>query len=408
MPRRRGRGRSWRRRRTCPSSDVAVGTTHNHSVPVTFELGGAWIRRNRELVDPYVETVFDGIGRAAAAAAGELRPVRVGSAAGSSPLAVNRQDDDAGRAGRGRPERERGRRPHADGCPARRRGRQPRRHDRPLRVPPDHPRTGQHVGDARVPGDREAGRRGGARRALPLRAGRVRRRRAVASCSCRTCRCTGDSARMLGHEAAATAFRASWRALSASGCGRARPLRGSRRSSTSPTHEPDGTVRSPPRRSRCRCADDLGDPARGGSRRSDARTRPTPHGPRARRRPRCASSPCGRSSPGCAPSAARARRASRPTRCSSTGSGSGRSRCSAFPSSSSARSGWRSVTRRASGTTLVVGLLERLSQLPADGRGAAARRLRDRHLALPARRGRARDGLGGQGARGAAMSRRGS
>ena len=25
---------------------VAAGTTHNHSVPVTLELGGAWIRRN--------------------------------------------------------------------------------------------------------------------------------------------------------------------------------------------------------------------------------------------------------------------------------------------------------------------------------------------------------------------------
>jgi Neutral/alkaline non-lysosomal ceramidase, N-terminal len=74
-----------------PVEHVAVGTTHNHSVPVTFELGGAWIRRNRELVDPYVESVFAGIGRAAAAAAGELRPVRVGSAAGRSPLAVNRR-----------------------------------------------------------------------------------------------------------------------------------------------------------------------------------------------------------------------------------------------------------------------------------------------------------------------------
>ena len=38
-----------------PEENVAVGTTHNHSVPVTLELGGAWIRRNRELVAPYVE-----------------------------------------------------------------------------------------------------------------------------------------------------------------------------------------------------------------------------------------------------------------------------------------------------------------------------------------------------------------
>jgi len=70
---------------------VAVGTTHNHSVPVTLELGGAWIRRNRELVAPYVESVFDAIGRAAADAAAALRPVRVGAGRGSSPLAVNRR-----------------------------------------------------------------------------------------------------------------------------------------------------------------------------------------------------------------------------------------------------------------------------------------------------------------------------
>jgi len=70
---------------------VAVGTTHNHSVPVTLELGGAWIRRNRELVAPYVESVFDAVGRAAADAAARLRPVRVGAARGSSPLAVNRR-----------------------------------------------------------------------------------------------------------------------------------------------------------------------------------------------------------------------------------------------------------------------------------------------------------------------------
>lgn len=70
---------------------VAVGTTHNHSVPVTVELGGAWIRRNRELVAPYVESVFDAIERAAADAAGSLRPVRIGAATGCSPLAVNRR-----------------------------------------------------------------------------------------------------------------------------------------------------------------------------------------------------------------------------------------------------------------------------------------------------------------------------
>lgn len=74
-----------------PVEHVAVGTTHNHSVPVTLELGGAWVRRNRELVGPYLESVLDSIGRAAAAAVTRLEPVRVGSAVGSSRLAVNRR-----------------------------------------------------------------------------------------------------------------------------------------------------------------------------------------------------------------------------------------------------------------------------------------------------------------------------
>jgi neutral ceramidase len=74
-----------------PVDSVAVGTTHNHSVPVTLELGGAWIRRNRELVAPYVESVFEAIGRSAAEASAAMRPVRVGAATGRSPLAVNRR-----------------------------------------------------------------------------------------------------------------------------------------------------------------------------------------------------------------------------------------------------------------------------------------------------------------------------
>jgi hypothetical protein len=74
-----------------PVESVAVGTTHNHSVPVTLELGGAWIRRNRELVAPYVESVFEAIGRAAVEASSSMRPVRVGAATGRSPLAVNRR-----------------------------------------------------------------------------------------------------------------------------------------------------------------------------------------------------------------------------------------------------------------------------------------------------------------------------
>jgi hypothetical protein len=74
-----------------PDDRVAVGTTHNHSVPVTVELGGAWIRMNRELVAPYVETIFDAIGRGAAEAVKAMRPVRVGTGTGTSPLAVNRR-----------------------------------------------------------------------------------------------------------------------------------------------------------------------------------------------------------------------------------------------------------------------------------------------------------------------------
>ena len=160
-----------------PAERVAAGTTHNHSVPVTLELGGAWIRRNRELVAPYVESVFDAIGRAAADAAASLQPVRVGSAQGSSPLAVNRRmTAPDGRAAVG-PQPGRRLRPDADRRPPRRRRRPPRRHDRPLRLPPDRARPRQQVRDARVPGDRQARRRGGSRRPLPLRPGSVRRRR---------------------------------------------------------------------------------------------------------------------------------------------------------------------------------------------------------------------------------------
>ena len=74
-----------------PAERIAVGTTHNHSVPVTLELGGAWIRTNRELIGPYVDSVFDALGRAAAEAVAALQPVRVGTGVGTSPLAVNRR-----------------------------------------------------------------------------------------------------------------------------------------------------------------------------------------------------------------------------------------------------------------------------------------------------------------------------
>ena len=58
------------------------GTTHNHSVPVTLELGGAWIRRNRELVAPYVESVFEAIGRGCRASA-SMRPSASGPPRGA-------------------------------------------------------------------------------------------------------------------------------------------------------------------------------------------------------------------------------------------------------------------------------------------------------------------------------------
>ena len=161
-----------------PAESVAVGTTHNHSVPVTLELGGAWIRRNRELVEPYVESVFEAIGHAAAEAAASTAPRPCRDREGALAARGQPAHDDARRARRRRARSRRRLGPHAHRRPPRRRRRPARRHDRPLRLPSDHPRTGQHVRDTRVPGHREARRRGRGRRALPLRPGSVRRRRA--------------------------------------------------------------------------------------------------------------------------------------------------------------------------------------------------------------------------------------
>ena len=161
-----------------PVESVAVGTTHNHSVPVTLELGGAWIRRNRELVVPYVESVFEAIGQAAAEASASMRPVRVGAATGRSPLAVNRRmTTPDGRAAVGLD-------PDGVSDPTLTVVRLDGGDDRPVATivhyacHPDHPRAGQHVRDSRVPGHREARRRGRGRRALPLRPGSLRRHRA--------------------------------------------------------------------------------------------------------------------------------------------------------------------------------------------------------------------------------------
>ncbi len=70
---------------------VAVGTTHSHAAPVTGGITGSWIRTGRELVAPYVERVVDSLEGATLEALAALRPVRVGSARGTSPLAVNRR-----------------------------------------------------------------------------------------------------------------------------------------------------------------------------------------------------------------------------------------------------------------------------------------------------------------------------
>jgi hypothetical protein len=74
-----------------PIECVSVGVTHSHCGPVTGGVNGAWIRQGRDQVAPYVERVMGALAEAAAEAAGSLRPVRVGSATGTSALAVNRR-----------------------------------------------------------------------------------------------------------------------------------------------------------------------------------------------------------------------------------------------------------------------------------------------------------------------------
>ena len=195
---------------------------------------------------------------------------------------------------------------------------------------------------------------------------------------------------MIGHEAAGTAFRAGWRAH------RQRVREGEASAwIASFEYEPDARAgrhrrASRARRSRCRCATISAIPRRGGRCRAlrgrgvrGARGRRAgrrgarahrahevrPHARRARRR---------------------ARRASTPTRSSSTASASARSRSSACRSSSSARSAWRSgiarPLRRRSSSGYWNGYR---NYLPTDAE-RRARRLRDRHLAVPARSGRAR------------------
>ena len=271
-----------------PEAHVAVGTTHNHSVPVTLELGGAWIRRNRELVEPYVESVFDAIGRAAAEAAAALGPCsrrerhRAVASRGEPP------DDEAGRHRGGRPQLGRRRRPHAHRRPARRRRRPPGRDDRPLRLPPDHPRAGQHPRHAGVPGHREARRRG-ASSAVTASSSRVHAATSGrASCSFPTSPSTGASARCSGHEAAATALRSSWRR-------HRQRLREGEASAWiasfeyEPDVEPDATVGVAREILPLPLRTTSATRTSGAARRRAGRTRRTPREPRAPRTPRCAS-----------------------------------------------------------------------------------------------------------------------
>lgn len=71
---------------------VRVTATHNHSAPVTGELTGAgWMREGIETVEPYMAMVTEQLAGAAREAWAGLAPVSVGHGEGRSPLAVNRR-----------------------------------------------------------------------------------------------------------------------------------------------------------------------------------------------------------------------------------------------------------------------------------------------------------------------------
>lgn len=71
---------------------VRVTATHSHSAPVTGELtGGGWMREGMASVEPYMATVTEQLAGAARAAWMHLERVSVGHGTGRSPLAVNRR-----------------------------------------------------------------------------------------------------------------------------------------------------------------------------------------------------------------------------------------------------------------------------------------------------------------------------
>jgi len=75
-----------------PVAAVRVTATHNHSAPVTGELtGGGWMREGLDIVEPYMTMVIESMAGAARQAWRALVPVTVGHGIGSSPLALNRR-----------------------------------------------------------------------------------------------------------------------------------------------------------------------------------------------------------------------------------------------------------------------------------------------------------------------------
>lgn len=75
-----------------PAAAIRVTATHTHSAPVTSELTGAgWMSDGLEAVGPYMTMVTEYVAGTAREAWARLVPVTVGQARGTSPLAVNRR-----------------------------------------------------------------------------------------------------------------------------------------------------------------------------------------------------------------------------------------------------------------------------------------------------------------------------
>jgi hypothetical protein len=73
-------------------TSVRVTATHSHSAPVTGELTGAgWMREGIGAVEPYMAMVTEHLAGAARTAWSRIEAVTVGHGKGSSPLAVNRR-----------------------------------------------------------------------------------------------------------------------------------------------------------------------------------------------------------------------------------------------------------------------------------------------------------------------------